>query len=151
LVPRRSRPDNGGMDTSLCLQGTSILRLSLMEALPLPHLAADVVLADLPPLIPRKVLFDNPVKAGAKVSPDGKYVSYIAPDDKGVLQVWVQLLGKGDAKKVTDDKKRGIRAYFWTFQPDTLVYMQDHEGDENYHLYAVDVAKSAVKDLTASD
>jgi hypothetical protein len=39
------------------------------------------------PLIPRKLLFGNPDKAGAKVSPDGKHISYLAPVD-GVLNVW---------------------------------------------------------------
>ena len=40
------------------------------------------------PVIPRSALFGNPEKAQARVSPDGKYVSFIAPRD-GVLNVWV--------------------------------------------------------------
>src|SRR6266446_5454143 len=52
--------------------------------------------AGLPPLIPRKVLFGNPVKASPEISPDGKHLSFIAPDEKNVLQVWVQTLGKDD-------------------------------------------------------
>jgi dipeptidyl aminopeptidase/acylaminoacyl peptidase len=104
--------------------------------------------AELPPLIPRKVLFGNPVKASPQISPDGKYLSYLAPDDKDVLQVWVQTVGKDDARKVTADKKRGIRTHFWTYAPDTLLYMQDHEGDENFHIYAVNVQDGKVRDLT---
>jgi hypothetical protein len=56
--------------------------------------AATPLYAELPPLIPRKVIFGNPVKTSPEISPDGKYLSFIAPDEKNVLQVWVQTLGK---------------------------------------------------------
>src|SRR4029453_18183952 len=86
-----------------------MLRLVLVLAvLALALLPTAVVRGELPPLIPRKVLFGNPTKAGPQIAPDGKHLAYLAPDDKDVLQVWVQTVGKDDAKKVTADKKRGI-------------------------------------------
>src|SRR5262245_5721371 len=36
----------------------------------------------------------------------------------------------------------------WTSAPDTLIYMQDDKGDENYHIYAVDVSTGKGRDLT---
>ena len=57
------------------------------------------------PLIPRAVLFDNPERSSAQLSPDG---ARLAPVD-GVLNIWVQTLGQEDAKPVTQDKKRGVR------------------------------------------
>ena len=39
-------------------------------------------------LIPRDVLFGNPQRAQARLSPDGKWLSFLAPVD-GVLNVWV--------------------------------------------------------------
>ena len=39
------------------------------------------------PLIPRSAIFGNPERAFAQLSPDGKYVSFLAPRD-GVLNVW---------------------------------------------------------------
>jgi dipeptidyl aminopeptidase/acylaminoacyl peptidase len=110
--------------------------------------AAAPARGELPPLIPRKVLFGNPVKTSPTISPDGKRLAWLAPDSNNVLQVWVQTQGKDDAKQVTQDKKRGIQSYSWTYAPDTLVYRQDNEGDENFHLYAVDVAKGTTRDLT---
>src|SRR5438270_9796229 len=83
--------------------------------------------AALPPLIPRNALFGNPVKADARIAPDGKHLSFLAPDERNVLQVWVQTIGKDDAHKVTADPKRGIRIQHWTFAPDTLLYLQDHD------------------------
>jgi dipeptidyl aminopeptidase/acylaminoacyl peptidase len=104
---------------------------------------------ELPPLIPRAVLFGNPTKASPRLSPDGKRLAYLAPDKKNVMQVWVQTIGKDDAKQVTEDKKSGISIHQWTYQPDTLVYLQDNDGDENYHIYAVNVADDkGARDLT---
>jgi dipeptidyl aminopeptidase/acylaminoacyl peptidase len=103
---------------------------------------------ELPPLIPRKVLFGNPVRASPSLSPDGKRLAWLAPDKKNVLQVWVQTRGKDDTKQVTQDEGRGINSFSWTYAPDTLVYRQDNKGDENFHLYAVDVARGTTRDLT---
>jgi dipeptidyl aminopeptidase/acylaminoacyl peptidase len=106
------------------------------------------VRAELPPLIPRKVLFGNPAKASPLISPDGKRVAFLAPDKNDVLQVWVQTAGKDDAKQVTADKKRGIRIHLWSYAPDVLLYLQDNDGDENYHVYSVDLKENLVRDLT---
>jgi dipeptidyl aminopeptidase/acylaminoacyl peptidase len=99
-------------------------------------------------LIPRRVLFGNPDKASPKLSPDGTRLSFLAPVD-GVLNVWVAAAGDpAAAKPVTEDKKRGIRSYFWTYIGNSLVYLQDTDGDENYHVYLVDVEKGKTRDLT---
>lgn len=103
---------------------------------------------ELPPLIPRQILFGNPVKAGPQISPDGKYLTYLAPDEKNVLQVWLRTIGQADDRMLTADKKRGIRSYFWTYQPDQLIYMQDSDGDENFHPLAVNIQTNLVRDLT---
>ncbi len=72
----------------------------------------------LPTLIPRETLFGNPERTSPKLSPDGKYLAYLAPDDKNILQVWLREIEKEEAKKLTDDKKRGIQGYFWTYNPE---------------------------------
>jgi dipeptidyl aminopeptidase/acylaminoacyl peptidase len=123
-------------------------RLLFFVAIPTLLIGIMPVRAELPPLIPRKVLFGNPVKASPQLSPDGRQLAYIAPDDRDVLQVWVQTVGKDDARKVTADKKRGIRTYTWTYAPDTLLYEQDNDGDENFHIYAVNLKNDSVRDLT---
>lgn len=100
------------------------------------------------PLIPRETLFGNPEKSSPRLSPDGKYLAYLAPDENNVMQVWLQTVGQEDDRKLTDDKKRGIRAYFWTYTPDQLIYLQDSDGDENFHLYSVNITTGIVRDLT---
>ena len=86
---------------------------------------------------------------GIELSPDGKRLAWIAPDKKNVLQVWVRTVGKNDDKIVTADKKRGIRQYFWAEDAHTLLYMQDTDGDENFHVYGVDLTAGNVRDYTA--
>lgn len=108
----------------------------------------DPLTAQLPPLIPRETLFGNPERARPRLSPDGKYLAYIAPDDKNVLQVWLCTVGETDDRQLTADKKRGIRAYFWTYDGNQLIYMQDADGDENFHCYAVSIHSNIVRDLT---
>ena len=115
--------------------------IALFTAVPL--------LADLPPLIPREVLFGNPERANPQLSPDAKRLAWLAPDKKNVLQVWVKTIGKDDAKIVTADKKRGIRQYFWAPDDRTLLYLQDNDGDENFHVYGVDLDAGTVRDYTA--
>jgi dipeptidyl aminopeptidase/acylaminoacyl peptidase len=109
---------------------------------------ASAALAGLPALIPREVLFGNPVHAQPSISPDGKKLAWIAPDSKNVMQVWVQTIGGNDARMVTADKSRGIRNHDWAWDSHTILYQQDSDGDENYHTYAVDLARANVRDLT---
>jgi len=99
-------------------------------------------------LIPREALFGNPERAAVQISPDGRYLSWIAPVD-GVMNVWVAPASDPSAgRAVTDDKARGIRNYFWSYRPDTLLYLRDNGGDEDFHLYAVDLASHQTRDLT---
>jgi len=102
----------------------------------------------LPPLIPREVLFGNPERTSPRISPDGKYLAYLAPDQNNVLQVWLRTVGQEDDRQLTADKKRGIRIFFWTYNLEQLIYLQDSDGDENFHLYSVNIVADIVRDLT---
>ena len=67
----------------------------------------------------------------------------------GVLNVWVAPVDAvEDARPVTQDTDRGIRAYGWTYNSGYLVYVQDRGGDEDWHVYAVDVETEETRDLT---
>src|SRR5690606_25980640 len=99
-------------------------------------------------LIPPEALFGNPERANVQLSPDGKYLSWVAPLD-GTLNVWVAPADDlSAAKAVTRDTARGIRSYFWSYRPDTLLYLRDSGGDEDFHLYAVDLTSGESRDLT---
>jgi dipeptidyl aminopeptidase/acylaminoacyl peptidase len=103
---------------------------------------------ELPPLIQREILFGNPEKTSPDLSPDGKYLAYIAPDENNILQVQLRTVGQADDRQLTADKKRGIRIFFWTYSGEELIYLQDADGDENWHLFSVNIHSNQVRDLT---
>src|SRR5690349_10162694 len=110
--------------------------------------------SDLPPLVPRQVRFGNPERMLPQVSPDGTKLAWIAPS-KGALNVWVNNEGAptASAQCVTTDPKRGIRNFFWQEDSRHLIYFQDHDGDENWHLYQVSLTDATpnARDLTPGD
>lgn len=110
-------------------------------------LNGDLIVFAAPDLIPRRVFFGNPDRANVQVSPDGAHISYLAPHD-GVMNVWVQPLGEGEARPVTSATQRPIRIYFWAHNNQQIIYVQDRNGDENYHVYAVDLESRSETDLT---
>lgn len=100
------------------------------------------------PLIPRETLFGNPDRLFVRLSPNGEFISFIAPKD-GVLNVWVAPRGDiSQAKPVTHDTDRGVRSYFWAYNNRYIVYIQDREGNEDWHIYAVNLQTNLVQDLT---
>ena len=101
------------------------------------------------PLIPREVLFGNPERANPLLSPDAKWLGWCAPDAKNVLQVWVQPLGSSTApEQLTHDASRGIRHWGWTEDSQAIFWLQDQAGDENFHLFLLNLGSRTVRDLT---
>ncbi len=103
---------------------------------------------ELPVLIEREILFGNPEKTRPSLSPDGKYLAYIAPDENNVLQVRLRTVGQADDRQLTVQKKRGIRIFFWTYSGEDLIYQQDIDGDESWHFFSVNIQSNLVRDLT---
>ncbi|GAA0569046.1 S9 family peptidase [Rhizomicrobium electricum] len=100
------------------------------------------------PLIERQKLFGNPTKAFGRLSPDGKWLAFIAPRD-GVLNIFVAPINAPDAAKpLTTEKTRPIRSYFWAPDSKTILFVNDKGGDENFLLYGVDITTGAQKTLT---
>jgi dipeptidyl aminopeptidase/acylaminoacyl peptidase len=100
------------------------------------------------PLIERQKLFGNPSRSQGRLSPDGKWISWIAPRD-GVLNIWVAPVSDpSNGRPLTDEKKRPIRAYFWSPDSATILFVNDKGGDENFLLYSVNVVTADQHTLT---
>lgn len=99
-------------------------------------------------LIPRRILFDNPTFFGAKLSPDGRWISWLAPVD-GVLNVWLAPIDDVKAgQPVTRTRGRPINWQDWTADGRYLMFLNDETGDENHHLFVVDPVDRSLRDLT---
>src|SRR6188508_2575616 len=102
-------------------------------------------------LIPRDIFFGNPERSGVQISPNGKSLSWLAPVN-GVMNVWVAPIDKLDqAKSITADTTRPVRAYFWAFDNKHILYQQDTGGDENWHVFSVNIASGKAQDITPID
>jgi len=97
------------------------------------------------PLIPLEDFFRNPEKTSFRISPDGRYISYLAPW-KSRLNIFVEEIGSGRPVRITSDTTRDIRSYFW--KNDRILYLQDIGGDENFQLFSCNVQGEDVLPLT---
>lgn len=104
--------------------------------------------AEAAPLISRDALFGNPTKAQGRLSPDGKYLSWLAPSND-VLNIWVAPRDNPDAGKViTTATDRPIRQHMWSPESNSVMYIQDKGGDENFLLYKIDIETGEETTLT---
>lgn len=100
------------------------------------------------PLIERSKLFGNPSRSGASLSPNGEWLSWLAPRD-GVMNIWVAPVADlAAAKPLTASKDRPIRQSFWSPDSGMVMYVQDKGGDENFLLYGIDIASGLERTLT---
>lgn len=114
----------------------------------LPTAAAPMPASPQVELIPRDVFFGNPTRAQLRVSPDGQWLSWLAPRD-GVLNIWIAPVAKPDeARALTAEKGRPIRQHFWAPNAKLVLFINDKGGDENFLLYGADVAGGDVRTLT---
>jgi len=133
------------------------MRLLIPTAILLMTTATSIPAADTgnetPPLIPLEVLFGNPTRTQARISPTGETLSWLAPSKDGVLNVWIQPIDgpeedRPEPRQITDDTVRGIRFHGWSQDGKRVFYLQDQGGDENWHLYAVGLDGGEARDLT---
>ncbi len=100
------------------------------------------------PLIPRRLLLDNPSRLDPGLSPDGRRLAWLAPVD-GVMNVWVAPADALDqAEPLTRRSGRPVAWHEWSSDGRYILFFQDETGDENYHLYVVDPDDGEVRDLT---
>ena len=94
----------------------------------------------LPPLIDRELFFGDPEISGASLSPDGKFMAFIKPYN-GVRNIYVKSIDEPfDAARPITADSRPVPQYMWSQDSRYVLYAQDKNGDENFHIYAVNPA-----------
>ena len=103
-----------------------------------------VAVAEQPPIIDRQAFFGEVQIAGAQISPDGQYLSFLKPY-KGTRNIWVKKASEpfSAAKPMSAEATRPVRGYFWSRDSKYLLYSQDAGGDENFNVYAIDPRQPA--------
>lgn len=94
--------------------------------------------------------FQTPDAYAFKLSPDGSYLSYMKRREDGKRDLYLKNTTTQKEIKLVAQKEDLIRSYFWASE-DRIVYAQDKGGDENYHLYGVNLDGSGNEELTPFD
>ena len=107
-------------------------------------LSASAVVAEQPAIIDRAAFFGEIQIAGAQISPDGQYLSFLKPY-KGTRNIWVKKAGEpfSAARPMSKETTRPVRQYFWSRDSKYILYAQDAGGDENFNVYAIDPTQPA--------
>ena len=94
--------------------------------------------------------FQRPKSSAFQLSPNGQYMSFREKDDKNKRHVYVKEIKTGEVKRVIEEGEELVRSYGWV-NDNRLCYAMDKGGDENYHIYAVDISGENNIDLTPYD
>ena len=101
------------------------------------------------PDIPLEDFFRNPEKSSFQLSPEGNYIAYMKPWEEGNrrLNIYIKSMSSDKEIQLTHEKDRGVYGYFW-LNESRLAYTKDEGGDENIHIFAVDIDGKNEIDLT---
>tara|TARA_B100000029_G_scaffold441608_1_gene459546 strand:- start:1356 stop:3248 length:1893 start_codon:yes stop_codon:yes gene_type:complete len=99
-----------------------------------------------PKKIPMEDFFKNPEMSSFQLSPNGEKIAYMKPW-KRRMNVYVREMKTGLEKRLTDATERGVYGYFW-LSDERIAYVQDQGGDENIHIYGVNIDGTNNIDLT---
>jgi dipeptidyl aminopeptidase/acylaminoacyl peptidase len=100
------------------------------------------------PLIPRKTLFENAHALNPRLSPDGRWLAWIAAVD-GVMNVWAAPRDDlSKARPLTRQTERPIFEHLFARTNAHVLFRKDRDGDENFHLWCVGIDGSNARDLT---
>ncbi len=91
--------------------------------------------------------FQKPKQSSFKFSPNGLYLSYREKDEKSKNHVYVKNTETNEITRIIEEGEDLVRGYGWA-NDNRLIYVKDKGGDENYHLFAVDLDGKNQKELT---
>ncbi|NLJ41056.1 MAG: S9 family peptidase [Clostridiales bacterium] len=100
-------------------------------------------------MIPRDILFADPVRTSPAISPDGSKLAYRLFED-GYDTILVRNLQETNRKEtvVRQPDTPGNYRFYWAGDNKHILILQDSLGDEDYHLYASNIETGKIKDLT---
>ena len=96
--------------------------------------------------LPLNDFFKNPQAANFTVSPSGQQIGFMQPQDNR-MNIFIRPSGGGEARALTHVKDRDLTGYYWKTD-NYILYLKDDGGDENYHLYKIDLKTGVNTDLT---
>lgn len=108
-----------------------------------------------PKIYPIKDFFRNPDRGYFRLSDDGALLGFMEPASIDAhpprMNIFVQALEgstpTGDPRRISSETARDISNFFWKGS-NTVLYEKDFNGDENFHVLAVNASNGVLTDLT---
>ena len=100
-------------------------------------------------LIPLEILFAAPAVTAAQISPDGLHLAVVNHTDAG-FQLQLNKMDGTPVRSLSSLQPRGFDQLRWSGDGRFLLYLQDADGDEGYHLFRIDPWSNA-RSYTATD
>lgn len=91
--------------------------------------------------------FKTPEAFSFQLSPDGKFISYMKRRETGERDIYLKETATQKETLLLKQEEDLIRGFYWA-NNDRILYLQDKGGDENYHVYGIDITGKNNKDLT---
>ena len=102
-----------------------------------------------PQQIDRATLFGDAPVGIARMSPDGQQLVWTTPSDRGWRVLVAPIDDLDDPREVLDSEHHpGLS---WAYDGASLLAIDDHEGDENDHVYRIALDDGTKTDLTPYD
>ena len=120
--------------------------LSRSQLTLLSLLLSECILSQMLPLIPIEDFLKIPERAKLSVSPNGEYFAYVS-DYQGKHNLFIERMIDGEKRRITSYDMCNVHAYHW-FNDSIMVIRRDNNGDENYHLYKVNINTLNEQDMT---
>ena len=94
--------------------------------------------------------FKTPEAFSFQLSPDGKYLAYMKRRQSGERDLYVKDIATQKESLLKKQEEDLIRGFYWK-NNNRILYLQDKGGDENYHVFGIDVNGDNDSDLTPFD
>ncbi|PRX43222.1 S9 family peptidase [Salegentibacter salegens] len=91
--------------------------------------------------------FTTPEAFSFQLSPDGKYIAYMKRRKTGERDLYLKETATQKETLLKKQEEDLIRGFSWA-NNERIVYLQDKGGNENYHVFGVDVTGENDKELT---
>lgn len=91
--------------------------------------------------------FKTPEAFSFQLSPDGKFISYMKRRETGERDIYLKETTTQIETLLLKQEEDLIRGYYWA-NDKRILYMQDKGGNENYHVFGIDINGENKKELT---
>jgi dipeptidyl aminopeptidase/acylaminoacyl peptidase len=95
--------------------------------------------------IPLADFFRNPEKTAFRISPDGKFISFLQPYNNR-MNVFVQSADGDSALRITSETDANISWYTWVNNSE-IIFLKDNGRDSNPQIYAVSKSGRNLREL----